>query len=287
MQPNYDLAWVLPYVRMAMKEIGNCDFESFVMAVLQQLAQVKIPSVKQTAPPQSTRLPFNTNELHQEIKVAITEAFHYCEQNRFLLFQRDNTLSFSMSNRWMRTKRGEDWANDLTPLPEDTTGYMKQFGPGTDAVVLEYITEALHTFTNRNYYATAVMVGAASEKTIYLLAGSLLPALANASKRMELTRRMNLRSLNQLLDYVEQVVVDGHVRRQGQSVIPYDVMGGTERHLVSLFDHIRLQRNDAVHPINFAVSPDYVRAALSTFPLAFQKVDALRQWCDQHPNTLP
>jgi hypothetical protein len=128
---------------------------------------------------------------------------------------------------------------------------MKQFGPGTDAVVLEYMTEALHTFTNRNYYATAVMVGAASEKTIYLLAGSLLPALASASKRMELTRRMNLRSLNQLLDYVEQVVVDGHVRRQGQSVIPYDVMGGTERHLVSLFDHIRLQRNDAVHPINF------------------------------------
>jgi hypothetical protein len=98
---------------------------------------------------------------------------------------------------------------------------------------------------------------------------------------------MNLRSLNQLLEYVEQVVVDGHVRRQGQSVIPYDVMGGTERHLVSLFDHIRLQRNDAVHPINFAVSPDYVRAALSAFPLAFQKVDALRQWCDQHPNTLP
>jgi hypothetical protein len=272
---------------MAMKGIGNCDFEQFVVAVLQQLAQANVPSVKRTAPPQSTRLPFNVNDLHQGIKVAITEAFYYCEQNRFILFQRDNLLNFSMSNRWMKTKQGEDWANDLTPLPEDTTGYMRQFAPGTDAVVLEYITEALHTFINRNYYATAVMVGAPSEKTVYLLAGSLLPALADARKQAELNRRMNARSLNQLLENVEQIVADGHTRRQGQSIIPYDVMGGTERHLISLFDHIRLQRNDAVHPINFVVSPDYVRVALSTFPLAFQKVDALRRWCEQNPSTLP
>src|SRR5260370_13242653 len=152
--------------------MGTCDLKSFVRAVLKKRAIAKIPSVKQTVPPQSIRLPFNTNELHQEIKVAITEAFHYCEQNRFLLFQRDNTLSFSMSNRWMRTKHGEDWSNDLNPLTEDTTGVLKQFGPGTDAVVLHYITEALHTFIIRNYYATAVMVAAASEKTIYVLSRS-------------------------------------------------------------------------------------------------------------------
>jgi hypothetical protein len=66
----------------------------------------------------------------------------------------------------MRTKRGEVWANDLTPLPEDATGYLRQFAPGTDAVVLEYMTEALHTFINRNYFATAVMVGAASEAAL-------------------------------------------------------------------------------------------------------------------------
>src|SRR5260370_38439567 len=117
--------------------MGTCDLKSFVRAVLKKRAIAKIPSVKQTVPPQSIRLPFNTNELHQEIKVAITEAFHYCEQNRFLLFQRYNTLSFSMSNRWLRTKHGEGRANDLSQQPEDTTGYMKQIGPYTAAAVRE------------------------------------------------------------------------------------------------------------------------------------------------------
>lgn len=287
-QQTYDLAWVLPYVRSALRGIGNCDFEQFVIAVMHEMAKLNVPSVKPTAIPHNTRLPFNPNELHQDIKIAITEAFQYCEQNRFLLFQRDNLLNFaSSSGRWIRTKRGELWANDLTPLPEDVTNYLKQFASGTDKVVLEYITEALHTFINRNYFATAVMVGAASEATLYLLAESLVPALADAKRQAELTRRINSRSLNQLMEYIEQIIEEGHARHKGQSIIPYDVMGGTERHLLSLFDHIRLQRNDAVHPKNFTVEPDYVRAALSTFPLAVQKIDALRHWCNQNPMRLP
>jgi hypothetical protein len=285
-QPIYDLAWVLPFVREALKGVGNCDFEQFVMAVMQQLAKANVSSVRATSHPQSTRLPFNTNDLPHDMKIAITEAFYYCEQNRFLLFQRDNVLNFGPCGRWTKTKRGEEWAKDVTPLPEDAAGYLRQFPPGTDAVVLEYITEALHTFINRNYFATAVMIGAASEATIYLLADALVPCLADAKKRTELTSRIDSRSLNKLLEYIERIVADGHKRQKGQSIIPNDVMGGTERHLVSLFDHIRLQRNDAVHPRNFSVKPDYVRAALSTFPLAFQKVDALRKWCGKHPNAL-
>jgi hypothetical protein len=56
--------------------------------------------------------------------------------------------------------------------------------------------------------------------------------------------------------------------------------------MLSLFDSIRLQRNDAIHPMNFVVSADSVRFALNAFPLAFEKVEALRQWCNAHPATL-
>jgi hypothetical protein len=56
--------------------------------------------------------------------------------------------------------------------------------------------------------------------------------------------------------------------------------------LLSLFDHIRLQRNDAIHPMNFVVSADSVRFSLYAFPMAFQRVEALRQWCDANPNSL-
>jgi hypothetical protein len=179
----------------------------------------------------------------------------------------------------------------VEPLPEDYNGYMKQFGASTDAVVREYVAEALNSFIHRNFFATAVMIGAASEKTIYLLADSLVPALADTAKKTELTNRIGSRRIEKLFQHVEQIVIDGQTVRniggQRRSTIPFDVMGGSTRHLLSIFDHIRLQRNDAIHPINFVVSPDSVRAALTSFPLAFEKVDAVRQWCDNNPNTLP
>ena len=83
-----------------------------------------------------------------------------------------------------------------------------------------------------------------------------------------------------MLRGVEQIIADAHT----QKVIPFGVMGGTTRHLLSLFDFIRLQRNDAIHPMNFVVSADSVRFALNAFPSAFEKVEALRQWCTGHPS---
>jgi hypothetical protein len=126
------------------------------------------------------------------------------------------------------------------------------------------------------------MIGAASEKSIYLLADSLVPALKEPAKQSSLQKKIDARRLETLLKGVEQIVVDGHTTK----TIPSDVMGGTTRHLLSLFDHIRLQRNDAVHPMNFVVSADSVRFALSAFPMAFERVEALRRWCIAHPATL-
>jgi hypothetical protein len=67
-------------------------------------------------------------------------------------------------------------------------------------------------------------------------------------------------------------MIDGH----SQDVIPYDVMEGTTRHLMSLIEYIKVQRNDAVHPMTFQVSADSVRFSLNAFPLTFKKVEALR-----------
>jgi hypothetical protein len=159
---------------------------------------------------------------------------------------------------------------------------MKQFGATTDVVVREYISEALLTYIHGTFFAAAVMIGAASEKAIYLLADALVHALKDPAKQRALQRKIDVRRLESLLSEVEQVVIDGHKTK----TIPFDVMGGTTRHLLSLFDHIRLQRNDAIHPKNFVVSADSVRFALSAFPPAFKRVEALRQWCIANPATL-
>jgi len=106
------------------------------------------------------------------------------------------------------------------------------------------------------------MIGAVSEKFIYLLAAARVPTLKDHVKPSTLQGRIDDRKLEQLLKYVEQTVVHGHTNK----VIPFDVMGGTVRHLLSLFDSIRLQRNDAIHPMNFVVSADSVRFNLPPLP---------------------
>lgn len=283
MQPEYNLSWILPYVRESLRDRGNLNFDSFVDGVFHVLARANVPSIQKSVPPQSTLRPYNLNAVHQDIKVAVTEAFYYVEQNRFILQQpHGNSITFTTSGQWLITERGREWAKGVEPLPEDYNGYMKQFGATTDAVVRQYISEALNTYIRGTYFASAVMIGAASEKAIYLLADSLIPALKDPAKRSALQRKVDARKLETLLKGVEQIVIDGHAGR----TIPFDVMGGTTRHLLSLFDHIRLQRNDAIHPMNFVVSGDSVRFALNAFPMAFERVEALRQWCSTNPNSL-
>ena len=50
-------------------------------------------------------------------------------------------------------------------------------------------------------------------------------------------------------------MLDGHANK----IIPFEVMGGTTRHLLSLFDSIRMQRNDAIHQCLYLILFDFAR----------------------------
>ena len=284
MPPEYNLSWVLPYVRESLRGRGNMTFDGFADGVFQILERLGTPTIEKPSPLQGyTGRTYNFDAAHLDIRNAVTEAFYYLEQNRFTLRPPPtNSTAFLPHGQFQITQRGQDWANNVEPLPEDYNGYMKQFDAKTDAVVRQYISEALNTYIRGTYFASAVMVGAASEKTVYLLADALIPALKDPAKQSALQRKIDGRRLEPLLKGVEQIVVDGHASK----IIPYDVMGGTTRHLLSLFESIRLQRNDAMHPMNFVVSPDSVRFTLNAFPLAFNKVEALMQWCKTKPGSL-
>jgi hypothetical protein len=279
---EFDLSWILPYVRESLRGRGNLSFDNFADGVYELLEKAGIPSVEKRPLSwgYSGRI-YNEQAINLDIKVAVTEAFYYCQQNRYILAPPPTQGTYFAHGQSQITKRGEEWAKGVEPLPEDYNGYMKQFAASTDPVVREYISEALHTYIHGTYFASAVMIGAASEKTVYLLADSLVPVLKDPAKQSSFQKKNDARGLEKLFKGVEQIVVDGHTK-----IIPFAVMGGTTRHLLSLFDSIRLQRNDAIHPMNFVVSADLVRSALNAFPSAFEKVDALRQWCMAHPAAL-
>jgi hypothetical protein len=220
---KFDLSWILPYVRESLRGRGNLNFDSFVDGVFGVLSLANVPSIQKSAPPQSMRRPYILNAVHQDIKIAVTEAFYYLEQNRFILEQPPiSSIEFTVAGQWLITERGQEWAKGVEPLPEDYNGYMKQFAASTDAVVRQYVSEALNTYIRGTYFASAVMIGAASEKAIYLLADSLVPALKDAAKQSALQKKIDARRLETLLKGVEQIVADGNTTK----TIPFDVMGG-------------------------------------------------------------
>jgi hypothetical protein len=61
---------------------------------------------------------------------------------------------------------------------------------------------------------------------------------------------------------------------------------GAELHLMSLFESIRVQRNDAVHPKTANVNEESVRFSYDAFPGALQKAEALRKWFDDNPGSV-
>jgi hypothetical protein len=183
--------------------------------------------------------------------------------------------------RYWKTPRGAAWANGAEPMPEDVANYMRHLAsiiPSLDEVIRQYVEEGLGSFERGAYFSAAVMLGAASEKEIYLLGGSLLGALKDAGAQTQLNKLVDSRGLHRLLDSIGE-----HVSRCKNLD---GVFHGAELHLMSLFESIRVQRNDAVHPKTANVDEESVRLSYEAFPVALQKAEALRKWFDDNPGSI-
>jgi hypothetical protein len=194
-------------------------------------------------------------------------------------------LNLPSFNRYYVTKSGEQWFNGVEPIPEEAAGYMtflRQLIPNMDSVIEQYVVEALTAFERRAYFASAVMLGAASEKALYLLAEAMLGAFTDVRKQQKLQSTLERRKLFELFGFVRDAIQDAG----NAKVLPYTQFEGSTTHLMSLFEAIRVQRNDAVHPMNAAVSVDSVRLSLQSFPYALNKSEELREWLMNHPNSI-
>jgi hypothetical protein len=68
MQPEYDLSWILPYVRESMRGVGNFNFDGYADAVLRILEKVGTPSVQKFQPVSYTGQTYNFDAAHHDIK---------------------------------------------------------------------------------------------------------------------------------------------------------------------------------------------------------------------------
>jgi len=107
----------------------------------------------------------------------------------------------------------------------------------------------------------------------------MLGALKNQTRQQRLQDLLNGRSLNSLFTFLRDTLENN--RRTAS--IPFD---GAIAHLMSLYEAVRTQRNDAVHPTTGQVSADSVRLLTAAFPYALSKSEELRAWLVANPQSL-
>lgn len=284
--PDYSLSSILPFVRQAVRVTNNFSYDNFVASVWTELEKIGSPGVVKTPHEKSYTLQkYDYSQAPQSLKAVTCEAFYHLLYNGFSIPEppRDLPANPNHQIRYTLTKRGIVWATGCDPVPEDAEGYTKilrSLVPNLDSVIDQYIREGLSSFERQTLFAAAVMVGAAAEKAVYLLADSMVGAIKDAARRQKFSKLIEQRRLSALFDSIEETI------KGANQVIPYPVFDGSVSHLMSLFEAIRVQRNDAVHPMNAIVSSDSIRLSFQAFPYALQKSESLREWFQTNPNTI-
>jgi hypothetical protein len=283
---------MLPFARAALKnyETLRSPFELFHFAdgLSFELEKVGAEGVVKAAIPNSIRTRFNySGNYPLGLKEAIGDVFWHLVHQGYLLPTWRSFPDDPGGIIYRRTERGAQWANGAEPMPEDTAGYLRHLDelvPTLDKDIRQYVSEGLGSFSRSHYLSAAVMLGAASEKEIYLLGESMAPALKESAKQKLLTELVNKgRQLNQLLELIAAQMQS--VKKAAKNSAP-GLADGSPNYLASLFESIRVQRNEAVHPQVGAVSESSVRMSYAYFPEAVLKAEELREWCRKNPNAL-
>jgi hypothetical protein len=198
-----------------------------------------------------------------------------------LILERIVTPGFDASNPnlpfFRLTKFGQDYISQSAPHYYDPQGYMeflRNIVPNLDPVTEQYIFESLNCYRQRLFFASAVMIGAAAEKAILLLLQAITDSMSNSSSKRKAAQLLDRPNLPEIFDTIMKTVSP----LIKVKTIPYSVHQGCTEHLMSLFEMIRVQRNDAIHPVCGQVDRTKVFLSLQTIPTALESINRLIDW---------
>jgi hypothetical protein len=207
--------------------------------------------------------------------VPFVEGYSYLQSLGYIVNE-FNGLNPPKPAQFRITELGSRWAQDNgNPAPEDENCYLltlKTLVPHSDPIVEQYMEEAVRAYARQMYFASAVMIGAASEKCVYLLMTALASAITDAHEKITVKNAISARGLPNMFSLLLKNL------SKSKKTIPWDIYEGVDCHIVSFQEAVRVQRNAAVHPDAGQVSPEQVRLMLSCFPAAYKKLHSLTAW---------
>jgi hypothetical protein len=280
--PTVDL--MLSLVRQSYRSsMGDFSYETFINRLWKGLDTIGAAGVNKV--PEQERWQHN-HQIYDydgsshELKAVAIEAYSKIIRTGFVSEQPNQNFGVNRpTGQWFRwTARGLAWIDDAQAIPEDPSAYMhylRENAGKLDPVVEQYVRDALVAFDRGADFAAAVMVGAACEKLLYLLAEAMLEALAAPTERTKLGKLFESRKITAVADLLREKV-------DASKLIPYSVREGSGAYWSAMIEAIRQQRNDAVHPMNAKASRDSVRLSLAALPAVVQGAEKLREWLQQN-----
>jgi len=289
--PDYTLSSILQFVRSGLRHINpGFTFTAFVSATWTELEKSGAP-VNRLRPYQANN-PNNPEFRHNHdppgLQASAIDAWLYIQRRGFAIPTSLNFPSTLDESRLELTKRGREWIDAQEPIPELAAEYvtaLEKMVPNLDQVVREYVVEGLGSFEHDRFRAAAVMIGAASEKALYMLAEKMLDSIDSISApnwKKNFSIPLKRRDLPDLFSQMKNVLHHASALPSR----PFEVFDGGQDHLISLIKAVQVQRNDAVHPMNEKISDETVRLFYLAFPHALQKIEQLRDWFSKNPNVL-
>jgi hypothetical protein len=285
----YTLSSLLPFVRSGLRRLKpGFTFIAFVNATWSELeksgASVQRARLYQENNPNNPE--FNYNNDPVDLKQSAVEAWVYLQRRGFVIPVSYLNFPITLDDSHLElTTRGREWVTGQEPIPELAIEYLaalRRMVPNLDDVVGEYVVEGLGSFEHDRFRAAAVMIGAASEKALYMLAEKMLDAISKPAWKQKFATAFKRRDLVELFAQMKNVLThaDNVPNR------PFEMFDGGQDHLVTLIKAVQVQRNNAVHPMNEKISDETVRLSYLAFPYALQKMEQLRDWFSKNPNVL-
>ena len=158
--------------------------------------------------------------------------------------------------------------------PEEYGAVINSVASSVDRVIKQYAIEGINCFRQRLFFASAVMFGAAAEKTVLILLEAIVNAETDQKVKHKLTKLVERPNLPEIFASIRERI-DALIKAK---TIPYAAYEGSIEHLLSLFEIIRSQRNDAVHPHIGEVNKTKVFLTIQAFPAALEVVYRLIEW---------
>lgn len=176
------------------------------------------------------------------------------------------------------TETGRNTLRNLSRDPSNPDGYMQYLnnqGP-IDPIAESYIKEALRTYNNNCYKATAVMVGVAAESIVLELRDVLVTKMSSIGKHPSRDLKGDL--IKKVLDAIEKELLP-YTTKGVPTPMPTSLAESFSSYWPAFTSQIRAIRNDTGHPNSVdPVTPETVHAALLIFPLQVKLTLDLTSW---------